>query len=79
MTELYAVIAILVYGIGTLAFAVFGAAFFFWFLILALVASPFVVISLRRRKRRLRRLRLARRQARTAAYSEPWLEWEEAA
>jgi hypothetical protein len=79
MTELYAVVAILVYGLGTLAFAVFGAAFFFWFLVLALFAAPFAAVAVRRRRRRLQRLRVARRRARTATYAEPWLEWEEAA
>jgi hypothetical protein len=79
MTELYAVVAILVYGFGALAFTLFGAAFFFWFLLLVLFSSPFAAVAIRRRRRRLRRLRAARRRARTATYSEPWLEWEEAA
>jgi hypothetical protein len=79
MTELYAVLAIFVYGVGALAFAIFGAAFFFWFLVLALFAAPFAAVAVRRRRRRLQRLRAVRRRARTAAYSEPWLEWEEAA
>jgi len=79
VNELYAVVALLVYGIGTLAFALFGAAFFFWFLVLALGASPFVAVGIRRRRRRLRRRRAARRRARVAAYSEQWLDWEEAA
>jgi hypothetical protein len=79
MTELYAVAALLLYGVGTLAFVLFGAAFFFWFLTLALLAAPFAAIAVKRRRRRLRRIRSARRRARVAAYSEPWLDWEEAA
>lgn len=79
MPELYAIVSLLVYGLGTLAFVVFGAAFFFWSLALALLAAPFAILSVRRRRRRLRRLRAARRRARVAAYSEAWLEWEEAA
>jgi hypothetical protein len=79
MTELYAVLAIVVYGVGALAFTIFGAAFFFWFLLFALFAAPFAAVAVRRRRRRLQRLRAVRRRARAAAYSEPWLEWEEAA
>jgi heme exporter protein D len=77
--ELYAVASLLVYAIGTLGFALFGAAFFIWFLLTTIAAAPFLAVSVRRRKRRLQRLRAARRRARTTAYSEPWLEWEEAA
>jgi heme exporter protein D len=77
--ELYAVLALLVYGIGTIGFALFGAAFFFWFVLATIVTAPFVAVSVRRRRRRLQRLRAARRRARVSAYADPWLDWEEAA
>ena len=77
--ELAAGGGLVLYAIGALGFALFGVAFFLWFLVLAAVASPLVFVSIRRRRRRLERLRAARRRARVAAYAEPWLEWEEAA
>lgn len=77
--ELGAVTALLVYGIGAVAFALFGAAFFAWLFVLALVVAPFAVVAVRRRRSRLAQLRAARRRARAAAYQERSLEWEEAA
>lgn len=77
--ELVTVSALVIYGIGTLAFALFGGAFFFWAFVLSVVASPFVLVALRRRRRRILRHRAARRRARVATYAETWLEWEEAA
>lgn len=77
--ELLTVLALVLYGTGTLGFALFGPAFFAWLVALGACAVPFVVVSARRRRRRLARLRAARRQARVAAYPDPWLEWEEAA
>lgn len=77
--ELVTVAALVLYGIGTLAFALFGGAFFFWLFVLSVVASPFALVALRRRRRRILRRRAARRRARVATYRDPWLEWEEAA
>ena len=77
--ELAAVGGLVLYGFGALGFALFGVGFFFWLVVLACVAAPFATVAARRRRRRLERLREARRRARVAAYSEPWLEWEEAA
>jgi heme exporter protein D len=73
------VAALLLYGIGTVAFALCGAAFFVWAILLALVGSPFLLVAMRRRKRQLAARRAARRRARVAGYADPWLEWEEAA
>lgn len=70
---------LLLYGVGTLGFSALGPMFFAWLAVLALPASPLVALSARRRRRRLARLRAERRRVRVASYSEPWLEWEEAA
>ena len=77
--ELAAALGLVLYGVGALAFTLFGAAFFLWFFVLSTAAAPLLGLLLRRRKRRLARVRAARRRARAAAYAEPWLEWEEAA
>jgi hypothetical protein len=77
--ELVIALGLLTYGIGALGFAVFGAGFFFWLFILSVAASPFVALVLRRRRRQIARRRAARRRVRVSAYTDPWLEWEEAA
>jgi hypothetical protein len=76
--ELVVVLGFLAYGVGALAFVVFGPMFFAWMLTLAVVATPFALYAKRRRQRRLSRLRAARRRTRLATRTEPWF-WEEAA
>jgi hypothetical protein len=77
--ELQVVLALVAYGVGALAFALFGPMFFAWLVLLGFVASPFVLYAARRRRSRLARLRAARRRTRIATYTEQWRGWEEAA
>jgi hypothetical protein len=77
--ELQVVLALVIYGVGALAFALFGAMFFAWLVLLGFAASPFILFASRRRRSVQARLRAERRRARIATYSESWREWEEAA
>lgn len=77
--ELQVVLALVVYGVGALAFALFGPMFFAWLVVLGFVASPLILFRSRRRRSRQARLRAERRRARTTAHSEHWREWERAA
>jgi hypothetical protein len=77
--ELLVVCGLVLYGVGALGFAAFGPLFFVALAALVVPAAPFAAAAIRRRRRRLARLRAERRRARVASYSEPWLEWEEAA
>jgi hypothetical protein len=77
--ELQVVLALVVYGVGALAFVLFGPMFFAWLVLLGFVASPFVLFASRRRRSKQARIRAARRRARIDTYSEPSREWEEAA
>ena len=77
--ELQVVLALVVYGVGALAFALFGPMFLAWLVVLGLVASPFILLASRRRRSKQARVRAERRRARIATYSESRREWEEAA
>lgn len=77
--ELQVVLALVIYGVGALAFALFGPMFFAWLVLLGFVSSPFILFTSRRRRSRQARLRAERRRTRIATYSGSWQEWEEAA
>lgn len=77
--ELQVVLALVIYGVGALAFALFGPMFFAWLVLLGFVASPFILFMSRRRRSRQARLRVERRRARIATHSGFRREWEEAA
>lgn len=72
--ELFVVLGLLVYGVGALAFALFGPMFFAWLLVVAVVVSPFSALAARCRRRRLARIRATRRRARAMAYRQLWEE-----
>lgn len=73
--ELGAIAALLLYGVGALAYLSFGTVFLELLLVLGGLAAVPVRVAIRRRRARLAKVRRARRAARVAGYARPELEW----